>query len=285
MNAAQTRIFQIAGLIVMASLLIGCGSAGAGPGPEGSDEPPNTTESAIQVSDQTLVNEAEVTIDAAELPVDGFVVVYDDAGGSPGTVIGQTSVTQGSNSAVQVTLDRFASDQETLHVGIHKDEPSDGTFTYDGVNGQDEPVDGSATEPIVVTVASADVRVSISNVGLTSYQWGSAEPASYGADFPQGSNPVITLETGLRYEFVNSAYPTHPLVFINQTREDTIANDVVLVGQDGVGTLAADPDVNLAEAGNSFRITIVEPLASSIQGYRNLVVSGRLNMRGTVNLR
>lgn len=287
MKKLQNVIPGIMAIAAFAALTTACGFAGAG---EPTDDPGTADVfSSVSVSDQTLAFSAVVTIASIDALEGGFVAIHEDDGGSPGAVISHASIPEGTSTDVELTLNRFAQDQETLHAMLHVDDPADGMFTFDGQNGEDPPITGQDGTPIsasfTVTVGpdTVDIRVTISNNGFTAYMWSEVEPSDYATDFGQGgSNPEITLRSGLRYEFVNNAYPSHPLEFIDQTRNDQRSGDTVLVGQDDAGTLSRNTAVNLVESGNTFRISVVEPLVSSIEGYRNAVEDRRLNMRGNV---
>mgnify|MGYP006280389995 CR=1 FL=1 len=144
-----------------------CGSGGDGDGDAGMNGEDAGVTPSVAVSDQTADPANEVSVDEVVSDGQGWVVIHEqnEAGDSFGAVIGQTMVSDGTNSNVTVTLDRDATDGETLYAMLHDDDPEDGNYTFDGSNGEDPPVavDGSVVvEPFVVSVDGGDTTPSVS---------------------------------------------------------------------------------------------------------------------------
>ena len=95
---------------------------------------------SVTVADQTADPANEVVVAAVVSAGRGFIVIHEAAAGSPGPVIGNASVSNGTSSDVKVTLDRDAVDGETLYAMLHTDDGAVGTYEFDGMNGLDAPV-------------------------------------------------------------------------------------------------------------------------------------------------
>lgn len=94
---------------------------------------------SISAADQSLDDPLKVTVAQVSADVAGFVVIHEDNNGAPGAVIGVEPVEAGPSSDVSISLDRVAVDGETLYAMLHKDDPADGKYTFDGQNGEDGP--------------------------------------------------------------------------------------------------------------------------------------------------
>lgn len=94
---------------------------------------------AIAVSDQEVGDEqGQVAVDAVTAPRPGWVVLYADAAGERGEVLGQTPVDEGDSENVVVDFD-WRQATGILHVVLHEDAGAPGRF---------EPAE--ADEPFVV---------------------------------------------------------------------------------------------------------------------------------------
>jgi hypothetical protein len=244
----------------------------------------------VTVSSQTLTYSAVVTVESVELLEDGFLVIREDDAGSAGEAIGHTSVAAGSHTDVEVALERFAIDGERLYATLHVDDPADGDYDYDVDPSRDPPATDAGgdvvSEPFDLTVIEdpPDVRVTVSHTGNTAYRFVSVDQSEYEGDFSlNGSNPDINLREGLRYEFINNGYPTHPFQLIDQGRPDSRADDTVLLAQDTAGTFSGDSNARFVAAGRSFRVTITGTLVDELAGYR-CGVADHLNMRGNISI-
>ena len=85
-------------------------------------------EPEITVADQ-IADPADKVVIANVFAVGaGFVVIHEDSGGSPGDVIGNAPVVDGTNTDVVVELDRDIVDGETLYAMLHIDATDDGAY-------------------------------------------------------------------------------------------------------------------------------------------------------------
>ena len=110
---------------------------------------------AVTVADQAVSTPDEVVVESVTAAADGWMVIHEDDGsGSFGAVLGQTFVNEGDNADVTVELNRDIVEGETLYAMLHVDDPADGSYTFDGSNGEDGPVtddDGVVVETFVVS--------------------------------------------------------------------------------------------------------------------------------------
>ncbi len=91
----------------------------------------------LDVTDQKLVNN-EVTVRAVAVPVDSFVVIHADNGGTFGAVLGQTFVPAGTSTDVKVALSGDVT--SSLWPMLHVDTGAAGTYEFGSVEGADGPV-------------------------------------------------------------------------------------------------------------------------------------------------
>lgn len=118
-------------------------------------------ENAIIVSEQRPGASAIVSL--AVLAAPGYVVVHEDNGGQPGTILGASGLLQaGENANVSITLLRQTRDGERLHAMLHFD--TDGSGSFD--SSADVSVQSKLGGPIsgwfeISSSASADVPISI----------------------------------------------------------------------------------------------------------------------------
>jgi hypothetical protein len=92
---------------------------------------------ALTVSDQEVTTEGEIRVEHVVSPGDGWVALYNDSLGEPGSIIGQSHVAEGENSGVVI---RFNWREATprMYVMLHHDSGELGLFDFPGV---DEPVE------------------------------------------------------------------------------------------------------------------------------------------------
>jgi len=95
---------------------------------------------SVTVADQTADPANEVVVATVVSAGRGFIVIHEDDNSAPGAVIGNSSVSNGTNTDVRVTLDRDAVNGETLYAMLHTDDGVVGTYEFDGMNGLDGPV-------------------------------------------------------------------------------------------------------------------------------------------------
>lgn len=90
--------------------------------------PPAVLSNSVSVSDQTAGQ--AVTIETVNLKESGYVVIHEDAKGSPGKVIGNSdALNTGSHNNLSVNLTRTAKEGEVLYAMLHSDD-GDGTYGF-----------------------------------------------------------------------------------------------------------------------------------------------------------
>jgi hypothetical protein len=98
-------------------------------------------------------------------PVAGFLVVREDDRGQPGAVIGVREVDVGETPSFLVELDRTTSNGEVVHLFLHTDTGTVGSFDYDGsatsadpalLDGQDNPISATITLTHFLWMADQD---------------------------------------------------------------------------------------------------------------------------------
>lgn len=93
--------------------------------------PLNTlTGSYFVVRDQPLADNNQVTVDIITTEVDAWLVVYADAAGEPGEIIGQTAVPAGFSRDVAITIENenTAAASNQLHLMLHVDVSAEEAF-------------------------------------------------------------------------------------------------------------------------------------------------------------
>jgi hypothetical protein len=171
---------------------------------------------------------------------------------------------------VAVPLQRPAADGETLWAMLHTD---DGNGMYDGA-ATDAPVeDGGMVvqQSFDVTVAAGtpDVRITITNDGVTDYDFLSIEPdiEPYSDDIGGGgTDPTLELEDGRRYEILNEATMNHPFEFIEKGASAAV--DTVRASQQTDPAFENNPQTDWVEDGNSIFFTVSNGFQTNIDGYR-----------------
>ncbi len=274
-SAASLALF----LSALAFALAGCGDSS---GDNGMNNPPPTP--SITATNQALGDlSTVVNVPGAVSVGPGWVVIHENAGGSPGPVIGWTAVPSGTSSDIDVVLDRPAVDAETLHAMLHIDAGTIGSYEFPGPDApavdQDEAV---VVEPLRVGVAAGTpaVRLRVTAIGTSSYNFTSAEPTRYAnAIGPESGDETITLRSGWRYEIVNSASGGHPFELIAAGISQN--PDAVRLSQQSNGSLEADVSVAWSDDGNqTIRFTASTALQNAVDGYRCSIHT--TTMRGEV---
>lgn len=79
-----------------------------------------------------------LTVDAALIDVQGFLVIHADNNGAPGPVLGYTPLVRGLNTNIAVTLSGDVTD--TVFPMLHVDTGTPGTYEFGQVEGADGPV-------------------------------------------------------------------------------------------------------------------------------------------------
>jgi hypothetical protein len=126
------------------------------------DDGDTQADQSIIASDQTVDPIDEVVVDEVISDGPGWVVIHEDDDGSPGAVIGNAAVSDGTSTDVSVTLDRDAEDGETLYAMLHDDSPEDGEYSFDpsASEPEDPPAldaDGEVVvDPFTVTLPGAN---------------------------------------------------------------------------------------------------------------------------------
>ncbi|MFT7579297.1 MAG: hypothetical protein ACI9MR_000961 [Myxococcota bacterium] len=88
----------------------------------------------VDVDNQTVDPINEVVVDSVVSVGPGFIVIHEEDAGSPGPVLGNTAVSNGSNSDVKVTLSRDLTNGETLYAMLHVDLGTVGTYEFPGTD-------------------------------------------------------------------------------------------------------------------------------------------------------
>ncbi|MFX0084385.1 MAG: hypothetical protein ACFFAU_01825 [Candidatus Hodarchaeota archaeon] len=99
----------------------------------------DTLSSSVAVENQEIVNEKVITNQAISAGL-GWIIVYSDNEGSPGTILGCTQLFYGVNTNIEVSLtstDRTS----TIYAMLHTDEDDRGVF---GFPGSDLPVNDAS---------------------------------------------------------------------------------------------------------------------------------------------
>jgi hypothetical protein len=85
-----------------------------------------------------MISGDTVTVDAAQMGSQGWLVIHADNGGAPGPVLGQTPLVAGVNENVAVALEGDIT--ETLFPMLHFDTGEMGVYEFGTVDGADGPV-------------------------------------------------------------------------------------------------------------------------------------------------
>lgn len=124
--------------VVIVLLVVGVGGyfllRGGYQAPVTTQPPETTTEVAITENSVTANDQGpgeSVTVASVELVDSGYVVVHEDGGGKPGSVIGNSELLSGRNSDVVVSLSRSTLEEEVLYAMLHSDD-GDGVYEFPG---------------------------------------------------------------------------------------------------------------------------------------------------------
>jgi len=96
----------------------------------------------ISVENQSLTEEGLLVIDSVTSTEPGWVVLFSDDNGLPGSELGFAAVPAGDSESVSITLDPRAA-TSTLHARLHIDNGDKGEFEYPG---SDIPVETNSGE-------------------------------------------------------------------------------------------------------------------------------------------
>lgn len=105
-----------------------------------------------QEGDGTTISVASVEIDGAP----GWIAIHSDVDGAPGPVLGTAQLEEGSDSDVEVTLDKPLDTSAAVWPMLHVDDSELGSYEFPAVDGADLPVtDGEmpVMEQIEITVS------------------------------------------------------------------------------------------------------------------------------------
>lgn len=95
------------------------------------DQPPSTGPADILIEDQRIEG-TTIEVASVTLPSDGWVVVREDVGGTPGEIIGISAwLRQGVIARVPIPFSIPITEDTVVHASIHIDMDRDGVFTYE----------------------------------------------------------------------------------------------------------------------------------------------------------
>lgn len=119
--------------------LIGCG---------GSDDPSTPS---ITAKDQTLNPPDKLMLLEVVTMVDSFVIIREDAGGTPGALIGKVALAAGTHQGITVPLDRDGREGEMLFAIMHRDTGMAEVFEFDTDPTVDVPVTDEGGDVVKAT--------------------------------------------------------------------------------------------------------------------------------------
>ena len=140
---------------------------------------------SIAVSAQAVSADNTLTIDRVTISTTGWVVIHLDSAGTPGTVIGWAQVQQGTTENVAVPVQTGGGITPTVHVMLHIDAGTVGTYEFPGVDG---PLTDAAGNIIMVPM-QIDTGASPTGTPAT----GTPEATAEGGD-DTSSAPAITVQ-------------------------------------------------------------------------------------------
>lgn len=264
-----TNKTAIVTLSILVIALSGCNGGGGGGGGGESPILPvciPPTDASLTVQNQNLAVARQVIVTQAAPTADAWVVVFEDAAGTPGAVLGQTLLDACVTDNVRVGLNRRGLNGEILHVRLHTDlgivgvwEPGVDTPMLDSLSNE-------VANQLVATVAadSPDVRLTLSATGITDYRWTLIEPPNMEGVVTLNTNdPPMTLTLNFRYEIVNMVYGIHPF--------ELLGGPSVLLSQSPLvfGSLEGDPEINWTDNGTgTMRFTADASLDAALTTYR-----------------
>lgn len=167
-HSSRTTRRVAAGAAALALTLAACGgdddssstttpaTTDAPAGTETGSDGAATSPASLTLSDQSG-DGTSVTVDAVELPSEGFIAVHTDADGSPGPVIGVSDLLPaGTTDDVVITLGDPLAETGTVFPMVHIDTDANGVYEFGTVEGVDGPgvtAGGDvAVGPVVITV-------------------------------------------------------------------------------------------------------------------------------------
>lgn len=105
---------------------------------------PTPVAPAINANDQSLTEEGVVLIESVSSSEPGWLVIFADEAGMPGSELGYEAVPAGESESVSVTIDPRSA-TPTLHARLHIDAGNSGEFEYPG---SDMPLQNDAGEVV-----------------------------------------------------------------------------------------------------------------------------------------
>ena len=239
---------------------------------------------SVTVEDQTLELSTLVTIAEAVSDGPGFIVIHAEQGDGPGPeILGNTALTSGTNTDIEVALNRPAVDGETLYAMLHTDDNTIGTYEFGDVADADGPVFDADEEviapPFDVTVEDGTpaVRINVTNIGQSDWDIEGTEPAAFAesiigeSESDDGGDQPITLTRGWRYEIVKTITGMHPWAF-----RTTVAEQL---SQSSDGVLEGMASIGWEDDGDTFQFTVSAPF----EVIDNYVCTSHNGMTGSVS--
>jgi hypothetical protein len=90
--------------------------------------PETLDDNAVIIANQEPGDTVLVNIVVITQP--GYVVIHEDDGGAPGTIIGVSDLVTEYAQNIEIDLDRSSVDGEVLYAMLHFDDDNDGEFTF-----------------------------------------------------------------------------------------------------------------------------------------------------------
>jgi len=147
----------------LALVLAACATATPEPAPEPTSAPPPTQEEAMEeldpsvtVSDQDA-SDGAVTVTEVIAGQPGWLVIHITKDGAPGPVIGQSQVSEGSNSNVAVEIDLSQATGQ-LFAMLHLDAGTEGVYEFPG---DDAPVFDDGGNIVLTPFSLLEAQASI----------------------------------------------------------------------------------------------------------------------------
>ena len=123
-------------------------------------------DASVTVEDQVVVD-GKVTIKEVKYPGDGWIVIHADASGAPGSILGYTAISAGTNDDVVV---KIASEgrTDTLYAMLHTDKGMVGTFEFPGDDVPVKDADGKVITPSFTVEGTMESSVTVSDQTIVS---------------------------------------------------------------------------------------------------------------------
>ena len=174
----------------------------------------------VEVSDQAI-EDGTVTVDRVVSDGPGWIVIHIDNNGAPGTVIGQSAVTDGENMDVVVEIDETAA-TETLHAMLHADLGTEGTYEFPGadvpvqVDGQVLSVafDVTGMEAQETPTTEATATTAVTTTATVEPTATTAVTATIGVTPTTAADATATGEPGQLPETGGSSTPWTPIILV-----------------------------------------------------------------------